>query len=193
MMAKVKWIVPAVIGALAVFAGGVATSGIAASPTAVTPTVRELESTGISFTPAPVPGGVISATKAINDLLLANGGTWTKFPSGVRVASFGYVSDSQIKALSEEAVRADSSLRASGVANSRSGLSPARVKNVPVWEVTFGGVQLPTPAPYLPPGSRARTDGAVCSDDTAFIDAKTGQELWEMWNDCTPVTAAPSS
>lgn len=173
--------------------GGVATLVTAASPSAVPPTTAELHASGITFVPSQAPSGMISAAQAVNDLLFTNGGYWTRFPSGTHVARFGYVSSSQIKALSAVAVGADSSLQVESPTNAKSGMAPARVHDVAVWEITFGGLKRATPAPYLPPGSKATTDGSVCSDDTAFVDAKTGHELWEMLNDCTPVPVSTSS
>ena len=80
-----------------------------------------------------------------------------------------------------------------GAANVRSALSPARIHHVPVWEITFGGLRLATPAPYLPPGPKVKTDGAMCGKHTAFVAARTGRELWEMLNGCTPVPVASTS
>ncbi len=183
-----RWLALVLGGTVVVIGGGVAALVAAASPRAVPPTAAELHANGVTFVPGPVPSGALTATQATNDLLVTHGGHWTKFPSAVHAAHFGYVTNSQIRALSAVAVSADPSLQAGGAANAETGLARARVNGVAVWEITFGGLQLPTPAPdWVLPGPKPKTDGSICKDETAFVDAKTGHALWETWNDCTPV------
>jgi len=181
MQRKWKWVLGGV--AAAAVAGGAVLTAVAATPSADLPTTAELQANGTSFIPSNPPAGLISAQTALNDLLATNGGHWSKFPSSLHVERFGYLSNAQIRALSAAAVQTDPALAAGQ--GGTAGLAPAKVAGVPAWEITFGGLSLHAPG-AASRQSPATADGTVWRNLTTFIDANTGQELWEMYNHCSP-------
>jgi len=54
-----------------------------------------------------------------------------------------------------------------------------RLKAEPTWEWLAPRVFLDRDVP-------STAQGSVWRDLTAFVDATTGQELWEMYNHCSP-------
>ena len=163
--------------ALVMGVGSAGGSGARPAPVAVPPTAADMHRSGVTFVPSQPPLGVISATQAMNDLLAKNGGVLTHFPSTLHVARFGHVTAAKSWPLTDMAYGA----------NANGWLVPAQV--VTAWEITFGGLQMPLGGFFMLPGlPRPKTDGEVCNDITALVDAKTGTILWfDLWSGCTPV------
>lgn len=181
---RMKW--PLVLGALAVaLLGAGVLRASAASPTVYLPTAAELQAEGTTFVLAHPPAGVLSPRVALDDQLAVNGGHWVRFPSQTYVERFGYVSSSTIRALPSSAVVVHPSL-GKGPANTQAGLTPAVVQGVPVWAITFGGLALPGFGGFVGPGGQVHPSNTIWRDNTAFVDAFTGQELWETYNHCSP-------
>lgn len=111
-----------------------------------------------AFVPATqVPGGALSAPATLQ-LWLASSARW-RFPSDLYRTRFGYLT-------AAEAVRP--------VPGGAEG-----VQGTPAWEVAFGGLSLCAP-------NLSRNACILWHDDTVFLDAETGAQLYEVWNDCAP-------
>jgi hypothetical protein len=131
---------------------------------------------GNTFTPVATPTGISEAQAVQAAERVA------PLPVGAAIASaqeFRF-SSSSMNGFPPTAVKGDPAFRATQPIRSASPLTGARASNVPVWVVTYTGVNIHVPGGVTRPGATARPP--VFHTEHIVLDAVTGTVLFaESW------------